>query len=205
MRLIALSLVALLAAAPMGARAADIASGLDAVKRGEYRGAMAALKPLAEAGHPVAQYEVGVMYGNGDGVAQDTSQAARWFTLAAAQGNAQAKAGLAFLEASGLLTKPVATSGAVPPRGPDEAHAGDQAVIQVATVADEAAAAKEWRRQQKRFPEVLGNVNPVIQAFEAGGSYRVMGGPMSLAAAREACVQLKAGKATCLVFKQKPD
>src|SRR5512146_1251833 len=45
----------------------------------------------ASQGHPGAQNGLGSMYQNGEGVAQDFSQAARWYRLAAEQGDAAAQ------------------------------------------------------------------------------------------------------------------
>ena len=49
----------------------------------------------ADQGHAVAQYNLGCMYHEGQGVAQDFTKAREWFELAAAQGNAQAQYNLA--------------------------------------------------------------------------------------------------------------
>lgn len=43
-------------------------------------------KLLAEQGHPVAQYNLGVCYDNGHGVLQNYSEAAEWYRKAAEQG-----------------------------------------------------------------------------------------------------------------------
>jgi len=42
----------------------------------------------AEQGFANAQYNLGVMYANGEGVPEDDKQAVKWFRLAAEQGNA---------------------------------------------------------------------------------------------------------------------
>ena len=46
---------------------------------------------LAEQGNADAQYNLGVMYDNGQGVRQDYAEAARWYRKAAEQGNAKAQ------------------------------------------------------------------------------------------------------------------
>jgi len=48
-----------------------------------------------------AQYSLGVMYANGLGVPEDDAEAARWFRLAAEQGNALAQYNLGFIYDSG--------------------------------------------------------------------------------------------------------
>ncbi len=61
---------------------------------------------LAEKRDAAAQYELGVLRGNGEGVPQDLAEAARWFRLAARQGHDQARAAVAFLEEAGLVKTP---------------------------------------------------------------------------------------------------
>ena len=47
-------------------------------------------KARAELGHPKAQYNLGVMYGHGEGVTQDYKLAHMWWNLAAASGDQDA-------------------------------------------------------------------------------------------------------------------
>lgn len=61
----------------------------------------AALRKAAVAGNPEAQFRLGVMYGNGDGVALDYAQACEWFGRAAAQGHESALITLAWMYANG--------------------------------------------------------------------------------------------------------
>ena len=42
--------------------------------------------PLAEQGHAIAQYNLGVMFHNGKGVIQDSVYAHMWFNIAASNG-----------------------------------------------------------------------------------------------------------------------
>jgi TPR repeat protein len=63
--------------------------------------AVAALRKAAKAGHPEAQFRLGVMYGNGDGVTLDHDQAVAWFEKAAAQGHESALITLAWMYANG--------------------------------------------------------------------------------------------------------
>jgi len=53
----------------------------------------------AEQGYADAQFNLGNMFTNGQGVAQDREEAIRWYRLAAAQGNAFATAALRRLRA----------------------------------------------------------------------------------------------------------
>lgn len=67
-------------------RAAEFERGMAAMGRGDFATAMAEWAPLAEAGHPRAQNGLGILFGNGFGVARDYSRALAWFRRAAVQG-----------------------------------------------------------------------------------------------------------------------
>ncbi len=56
-----------------------------AYQRGDYATALREWRPLAEQGMGEAQYNLGVMYGEGLGVPQDYSKAHMWFNLAASR------------------------------------------------------------------------------------------------------------------------
>ena len=55
----------------------------------------------AEQGNATAQFSLGFMYANGEGVPQDDSEAVRWFRLAAEQGDAAAQLNLGLMYANG--------------------------------------------------------------------------------------------------------
>jgi TPR repeat protein len=63
--------------------------------------AQAAIRSAAKAGNPEAQFRLGVMYGNADGVALDYVQARAWFEKAAAQQHQGALITLAWMFANG--------------------------------------------------------------------------------------------------------
>jgi TPR repeat protein len=58
--------------------------GLKAAQSGDFATALKEWKPLADQGDAVAQSNLGLMYGNGNGVLQDTIAAHMWFNIAAA-------------------------------------------------------------------------------------------------------------------------
>ena len=60
-----------------------------------------ALRVRAEAGDAIAQYNLGFMYANGEGVPQDHAEAARWYRLAGDQGIARAQSNLGLLYENG--------------------------------------------------------------------------------------------------------
>jgi Sel1 repeat-containing protein/trypsin-like peptidase len=70
---------------------ADLEDGTRAYQRGDYGTAYREFLLLAEHGDATAQYRLGVMYENGDGVGRDDAEAARWYRRAADQGYAMAQ------------------------------------------------------------------------------------------------------------------
>jgi len=59
-------------------------------------------RPAAAQGDADAQFGLGFMYANGNGVPQDYKEAEKWFRLAAAQGDADAQFGLGAMYYAGL-------------------------------------------------------------------------------------------------------
>ena len=53
--------------------------------------------PKAEQGDVSAQYNLGLMYQNGQGIPQNDQKAAKWFKLAAEQGHVQAQTNLGWI------------------------------------------------------------------------------------------------------------
>ena len=60
------------------------------------------LVAAAAQGHAVAQYNLGVMYGTGDGVPENNAEAVRWYRAAAEQGLAYVQSLLGDMYADGL-------------------------------------------------------------------------------------------------------
>jgi hypothetical protein len=75
--------------------------GVAAFKRGDYVTALRLFRPLATRGDAKAQYNLGVMYRDGQGVMQDFADALKWFRSAAAQGDVKAQSNLGVLYAKG--------------------------------------------------------------------------------------------------------
>lgn len=76
---------------------ADFAAGVAAYDRGEYAAAYEAWLPLARAGDPAAQRNIGHLCRFGLGVAQDFERAAYWYREAAEAGLAAAQTNLAVM------------------------------------------------------------------------------------------------------------
>jgi TPR repeat protein len=67
----------------------------------DYATALREFRPLAEQGLANAQYNLGLMYDKGRGVAQDIAAAAQWFSKAATQGHGAAQSLLGFMYRTG--------------------------------------------------------------------------------------------------------
>ena len=76
---------------------ADFKAGADASQRGDYATALREWQPLAKQGQALAQYNLGLLYANGQGVSKDDAQAQQWYEKAAAQGHADAQVNLGIL------------------------------------------------------------------------------------------------------------
>ncbi|MCH7916223.1 MAG: sel1 repeat family protein [Deltaproteobacteria bacterium] len=83
---------------------AGFAEGIAAHLRGDYATALREFRPLAEQGDAAAQYNLGLMYDEGQGVPQDYAEAVRWYRKAAEQGddNAQYSLGAMYLSGRGV-------------------------------------------------------------------------------------------------------
>lgn len=70
----------------------------------QFDKALATYRPKAEAGDPIAQYNLGVLYNEGLGTERNYKEAHKWFTLAAQQGDpdAQNNLGIMYYEGQGV-------------------------------------------------------------------------------------------------------
>jgi len=66
-----------------------------------YKEAAQWYRLAAQQGHPEAQFNLGALYLNGQGVSHDDRESAHWFKLAAEQGQAEAEYNLGVLYANG--------------------------------------------------------------------------------------------------------
>ena len=82
--------IVLLGGAGLSANA-DLERGLAAYEKGDYATALREWEPLAEQGNASAQFNLGVMYDNGIGVAENDKVAAQWYQRAAEQSDADAQ------------------------------------------------------------------------------------------------------------------
>lgn len=69
----------------------SLEEGIQAYSNGDYAIALEHFKPFAEQGYADAQFNLGVMYNNGEGVLQNASTAVDWYTKSAEQGYARAQ------------------------------------------------------------------------------------------------------------------
>ena len=82
-------------AAPASAQ--GVKAGIDAWQRGDYVGAVAIWRPLAEAGDPDASFNMGQAYRLGRGVLVDLATAQTWLVRAAEKGHVDAQTTLGLL------------------------------------------------------------------------------------------------------------
>jgi uncharacterized protein len=87
------------------AGAADFETGLAAYEKGDFTTAAKEWQPLAEDGHPAAQFNLALLYHDGRGVPQDFRTAFRWFERAANQGYSRAQLNLGALYGVGKGVK----------------------------------------------------------------------------------------------------
>ena len=74
-----------------GGESADFWKGLRSYATGDYASALREWVPLAEQGNVEAQYQLGLMYDEGQGVLKDHKTAMKWYKLAADQGHEGAR------------------------------------------------------------------------------------------------------------------
>ena len=82
--------------------------------------------------------------------------------------------------------------------------AGDY-FVQLASVKSDNAARTEWARMQRVHPDLLGDLDLLVQSADLGDRgifYRIRTGPFpNRATAQDMCWQLKAAKLGCLVVR----
>ena len=83
----------------------DFAAGLTAYENHDYAGAIKQWRPLAEKGSAAAEFNLGLLYYDGHGVAQDFAEAAQWFERSADQGYTKAQYNLGEMYAVGKGVK----------------------------------------------------------------------------------------------------
>ncbi|HEX8513052.1 MAG TPA: SPOR domain-containing protein [Allosphingosinicella sp.] len=93
----AAALLILGAQAGAGAAPSDVKAGIDRWTRGDYAGAVAQWRPLAEAGNADAQFNLGQAYKLGRGVPANAATAQSWYQKAARQGHEQAQVNVGLL------------------------------------------------------------------------------------------------------------
>ena len=75
--------------------------GVTAYDQGRFDAAYVLWKPLAEQGNSAAQFNLGVLFEKGLGVAQDYAEAARWYMKAGERGDEEAQYNVALMYEKG--------------------------------------------------------------------------------------------------------
>ena len=190
--------VVLLGLWALPASAQDMRSAADALKRGQWALALQILAPLAEAENADAQYALGTLYANGDGVAPNMARAEQLWRQAAQKGHARAREQLAFLRATGAPPATAAASTGNPAGGPEQWR------VQIATVPTPESAQREFRRLARQYGEILAGTDLVAPLFtlpDGGQLVRVQAGPVSEERARDICAKLRDLNAGCRVIR----
>ena len=98
----ALAALLLAVAAPVWAdNQAQIEQAVAAYDAGKYEQAFRLFQPIARQGNAQAQYNLGVMYEQGKGMAQNNKQALAWYQKAANQGHIKAQNNLGVMYSQG--------------------------------------------------------------------------------------------------------
>lgn len=151
-------LLALLIVVPSAAVAADFNAGVAAYERGDYAEALEAFRVLAQEGDPHAQYNLGVQYYRGEGVARDDTVAAHWFHKAAENGitPAQHILGAMYFKGEGVAQDYVqsyALFNVAAQAGDEVARQNRDVMVKLMTPAQ----LEEARGMSKEFAEKYGN------------------------------------------------
>jgi len=85
------SLILVVMMTTVAASAGTLEKAEAAYWRGDYALALRLMQPIADQGDIQAQYLIGFMYEKGQGVAQDYSEAAKWYILASEGGHSYAQ------------------------------------------------------------------------------------------------------------------
>ena len=88
--------------APKVSAAEALQKGNTAYEQQDYTEAMRWFRKAADQGNADAPLKIGVLYGNGWGVAEDDAEAMRWFRKAADQGNTGAQVSIGWAYGNGL-------------------------------------------------------------------------------------------------------
>jgi TPR repeat protein len=82
----------ILALTTVASMAADtLEDAVTAYRKANYATALRIYRSMADQGLAIAQFNVGLMYDNGQGVSKDEVQAMKWYRLAAGQGRSDAQ------------------------------------------------------------------------------------------------------------------
>src|SRR5579885_395781 len=84
--------------------AKEQADAVAAYNRGDFDAALKAFRPAAEKGQVLAAYMLGLMYANGQGVAENYPEALQWLRKAGEQGEAKAQFAVGVIYFKGLGT-----------------------------------------------------------------------------------------------------
>lgn len=173
--------------------AADFAIGMRAYEIGDFEAAIRELLPLAEQGEANAQYQMGLIYHNGDGVSQSYKDAVTWFRRSAEQGHidAQVALGQMFFDGKGIaqdLTMAYVWLNLAVAQGDDEFGLGKKGrrMAEIKMTPEQLARAQELSQEyhqkyvlpfhpEPKPPARLANRKPI----DFNGNYRIQLGALA--------------------------
>lgn len=83
---VVMSVGAVLVALSFSAQASNYNEGFVAAESGNYQSALQQWGPLAEKGHPIAQFNLALLYHSGSGISLDEAKAVEWYEKSARNG-----------------------------------------------------------------------------------------------------------------------
>lgn len=138
--------------------AASYKEGIDAYAQGNYAVALEKLKPIAEHGNAQAQFTLGMIYHNGQGVTQNDKEAGAWWNKAAEQGQVEAQEhlGLSYAKGQGVAQDWVQADKwfNIASASGKETAVNNQKIVEVhmqpEKIAEAKALAQEWIAKHKK-------------------------------------------------------
>lgn len=188
---------------------ADVNRANEAYDRGNYDQARSELSAADTIEEPSAQFLLGVMHANGQGVAQNRAEAVRYFRLAEQQGYAPAREALNGLGEITPVSSTRAENASARPIQVDPtttASYGGGTALQLGAFGSLKQAKRSWSHVSSVAPELTADMTPIFASAEIRGTtyYRLRIGPFDgekPASARCNALKAKGALAECFVVK----
>lgn len=153
----------------------DYQLGIYELNRGQFKAAMAQFEPLAEDGFTPAQYQLAMMYKNGQGVRKNAQKAFELLTLAAKQNDSDAQFDLSLMYSEGnVVEKDLIKAFNLMTRSANKGLASAQYNLGVMYykgqgVAKDNVKAADWYQKAAKLNYALAQFNLALMYFEGEG------------------------------------